>query len=189
MTQFPEIFKVESIEFGSENNNYKSDSKGLRRNTRKNNGQRWNFTVDFFLERENFLEGFAFLNNLDTNVDVCRIDLALITKDVSAAGLVNVLTDAGVGTSVVFVVSNTLMRVGQFFKFSNHSKVYQIKAKYGSTEIEIYPQLMVAVDNSGDFLNFNYCPIEAYIDSEIPKMKLTAATSNVVISLDFVEAI
>jgi hypothetical protein len=189
MAQIPNIFKVDNIDFGSQTNNYKSDSKGLRRNTRKNNGQRWNFTVDFFLDREDALEGFAFLNSLDTNVEVCQIDLALITKGVSTAGLVNVLSDAVAGASVIFVVSNSLIKVGQFFKFGNHSKVYQVKEKFGSTEIVIYPQLMVSVDNAGDFLNFTNCPIEAYIDSEIPKMRFTAATSNVLFSLDFVEAI
>ena len=186
MSTFPSTFKVSNIDFGNGVRNYASDSKSLKRNTRKKNAQRWEFSLDLFMKPEDAMANWAFLNSLDVNVTPVEINLSEITTTGAAIGQIAVLAPASIGSNLVSLVSNTNVPIGQMFKFSNHSKLYQVIGKTGSSQVTVYPALRAAV-GAAHVADFANCPFTAYITTEIPKLNKTFRNSNTVITLEFVE--
>jgi hypothetical protein len=183
----PSYFKLSNLQFGSETNNYVSDSKNLKRNTRSKLAQRWNFSLDIFIEPQDFLKAIAFLNRLETNVQPVEINIPDVTTG-SNAGIKTASAVRNQGESQINVGDTGQILEGQMFKFSNHTKVYQVLEIVSSTSILIYPSLRTPIAENTQ-LNFALCPITAYITSEIPKFAKTAVDSNTRITLDFVELV
>lgn len=183
----PSYFKLSNLQFGSETNSYASDSKNLKRNTRTKNAQRWNFSLDVFIEPENFLKAIAFLNKLEVNNSPVEINIPDVTTG-SNAGIKPATAAKLEGVREISVVNTTNILEGQMFRFDNHSKVYQVEEVLSSSTIRIYPSLRTAIPLNAQ-LNFAVCPITAYITTELPKFGKTAVDSNTRITLDFVELI
>ena len=86
----------------------------------------------------------AFLNSLDGKYGVFEMD----NPEVYSSGVMTVANTVSAGQSAVNVNDNSSATVGDFVRFSNHSKTYQIIDVY-SDVIEVYPPLFFDL-SSGD---------------------------------------
>lgn len=183
MSLLPAVFHYDSISFGSETNDYSTDSASLHRNTRSKGGQRWNFSIEFFIRPEDLLAASAFLNKHGRILPI-TINIPYFTEG-AISTQTNVTLPAG---SVTCFVNNTAgIKAGQMFKFSSHNKIYQVVEVLTSGTFEFLPALMEP-SSSGTTVDFQNCQITSKIASEIPKLNLTSQNDNTYISLDFVEA-
>jgi len=178
-----EDFKINQARIIEENAYVSTDTRNLRYLQRKTDGQRWAFRLTSIrLEPKVLKSIMAFLSAVardNTTLQVfipvyCESDAT--TKTVSDAALLGAKTVS---------MNTTDVAVGDFLRFQNHPKAYQVTA-IGSGNIDISPALVEAVP-SGQTVTFDGVRINCKLRGRPQEYRVTANDDSAVVEIDVVE--
>lgn len=157
MSVLPASFRVRKVRFSSNSPNFGSESNALIQHIRSIPAHRWEFTLQSVpLKDSDHRRCFSWQARQRGRKSVFDVILPKYSKPKGvASGTPSVRTAASAGATTVQLAGFSGPVVGQlldgdFIRFANHSKVYQISADVnsnvsGQLTIEIFPQLTADV--------------------------------------------
>lgn len=155
MSELTDFFKIQRCQFIDERVNIESDSRSLRFNQQDLVGQRFEmFLTSIPLTLEQVNEYMGGLNGLRAGgsfeVKVPGINFSPASNKTTSGGISS-------GDNQVTLNNVADLKVGRYFRFGNHQKVYQVTGISGS-QITFHPNVITAVPTStaAEFNNFPF---------------------------------
>jgi len=182
--------------------NFASESKALIKSTRRIPGQRWEWMIKSTkLNEEKYRVAQAFIDQLSGRHGVFELIIPRYSKPQGLAlGNPTAYSDVTAGVTTIQLagftpsIQNQLKR-GDFFKFSNHPKVYRVVSSdvgsnsVGRLTVDFFPQLTRAVA-AGTAVVVHNVPFTLRQASDVVEYSSTAKSARkVTLELDLEEAL
>lgn len=186
MASLPSEFKIAQAEIVNNLPITETDSRSLIRIQRKTGGQRWEMRLTStrvnLEELKPILGALGGIRNAMTTVEIAvpvYSDSVATTKTTAAS--------AAIGATTVTVNSTTDVAVGDYFRFSGHSKVYIVTAINSASSMSFFPNLQRAV-TGGQTVTFDGVQFTMKLSGD--PLTFNASNDNTAtIELDLVEAL
>lgn len=188
MPLLPEEFKINQARISNNNSVTYSESQSLIYLQRKTPSQRWDISlssIDLNPDDADVVWGFAAAREQDLllwDVKLPRYSYSEGTADKSA----NQSYPIG-ATSVTLNSGTTDVRIGKYFQFAGHSKVYIATGKFNNT-LEFAPGLYRPVDND-EAVTFNDVTWSCKLRGRPLEFDARGDRQSVTMELDLVEAL
>ncbi len=168
---FPNNIGFSQIEITSNSPAYINESQSLKTIAVSTGAQRWELSLTTGnLKEGDFRRAWAFLNGLGGKANTFNIAMPLLSKPIGAVtGLVQTFTSHSGGDQEINF-TNYFAEIGDFVRFTGHSKLYQIINIAGSSAT-IYPPLINDVTAS-ETVNVNDALITVRLNSNLSKLKV-----------------
>ena len=162
-----------------------SVANNLRRQVRSRGGQRWLFKCIFPpLARSDFVTIFAFSvaqrGQFETFTWV-PTTIGTTRGASSESPVVNGALAAGVSSAAIdglTASTSNILRSGDFFKFSGHTKVYMIVAEFtpssGAATVTIEPPLLSALADD-EVVTYNNVPFQVHMTNDVQEFGAVGA--------------
>ena len=186
MASLPSEFKIASAEITNNVPIVETDSRSLIRIQRKTGGQRWEMRLaSTRLNLEELKPILGALGGIRNSMST--IEIAIPVYSDSAATTKTTAASAAIGATTVTVNSTTDIAVGDYFRFSGHSKVYIVTAINSASSISFFPNLQRAV-TGGQTVTFDGVEFTMKLTGE--PLVFNATNENITsIEIDLVEAL
>lgn len=175
----PTTPKFASATISSRNFNVSSETASGKRIVQKVGTQRWELELSYPpMSRSSFGPVSAFINSKEGGYETFSVIVNEVGyKSGDASGSIQTSEAGSEGDTVIGVdgVSGTL-KAGDFFKFVNHSKVYQLTAdRSGNGDISFYPPLQAAVINN-EGITYDAVPFLVRNDTDVQEYSVGKGT-------------
>lgn len=179
----PEEFDINRAELVDNHAYTDSDSRSLLYRQRKQIGQRWEFELTSnVLEPRDLKKVMAFVGGIKR--DNGNVTVALPIYSESNAGTVNTTSAVSLGGSQVSCAV-TGIEVGDFFKFSNNQKCYQV-TNVDAGSIRFTPGAVVE-SPSGTQITFDGVEFTLKITNRPQVYRVTASNDSASVGLEMLE--
>jgi len=187
MPLLPAEFEINSARINNNNSVTTSESQSLIYLQRKTPSQRWDITlrsVKMDLDAADVVWGFAAAREQDLQL----WDVVIPRYSFSDATDKTTSTSGSIGdTNITTVGSVSDVKVGKYFQFSGHSKVYVV-TEVGTGNISFAPALRRPVANS-ETITFNNVTWSCKLSGRPLEFNVQGDEQSVVMELDLVEAL
>lgn len=183
---FPvDLFIIDDIRITDNNAVLSNDTRSLQYSVRKVPGQRWELKIQTRALPENRKAAIGYTSSLVGGVKVETIILPYFSESLAE----NKLTSAAavIGASQVSLQVSSDISVGDYFKFSGHSKVYIVTGKDG-LKINFHPNLVRNVGAS-ESLIFNNVPMTVRSSTKAQVFSSSGRNRHIDIDFSFIEVI
>jgi hypothetical protein len=186
MADLPAKFLINSAEVIDNTNAVASESRSLIYIRRRTLGQRYEFRIrSIELQNADIKQIMAGISGIIRSNDVLTLAMPILSE--SAAATKTAAQNAAIGAFAINLSNTTAVAVGDFFRFSGHTKCYQVTGITG-VQIQFTPNLVRPV-TTGQTVTFNGVQFTCRIKNRPQMFGLTADRNSATIELDLVEAL
>lgn len=163
-----------------------SDTRSLGFLSRNLVGQRFEFSIrSIKLQDTDLLEVMGEIGGVRRSNQPFEVQLPIFSE--SVVNTKNAAEAKSIGNFSLNISNSTDLKVGSFFKFSGHTKCYQI-SKITGANIEFYPNLVRPVVFN-EVLIFNNVPFTVKIKGRPQKYNITADSNSAIVELNLIEIV
>lgn len=187
MALLPDEFPIESLRFANNSSETETTSQSLIMLIRKLPSQRWDFTLSSALikpDDADVVYGFLAARKQDLDTIEVKLPRYSFNNDVSAT---TTAVAGDIGDTALTVASGNGVKVGKFFTFTGHSKVYIVTGISGNS-LSFAPSLRRSVSN-GESVIFDEVVFTMKARGRAQEFNASADTDHVRMELNLVEAL
>lgn len=186
MAALPDKFLINSVELVDNTGYISSDTRSLIYRQRKTVGQRYEFRVRSTEIDQIDIKGvMAGISAIERSNDTVLLSMPIFSE--SASGVKSTAQTRAIGEYQCLLNSVSDVEVGDFFRFTGHSKCYQVTGISGET-VTFSPNLQRQV-TIGESVTFNGLVFTCKIRGRPQRFNVSADSNSAVVELDLVEAL